>query len=157
MRKFKTTKICPRCGEKCDLAEPKCTDCGLVFSRLEFGSNKLAKKNIIAKQKDQVVYVKQFPKDLKRWKVGLLCGFLGLWGIHNLYVGKFFKGIFMLIAGILVTGAVTITALMFNQTYTTIASIFGGFLGIFWILDFFNILFCQFKVPISIDLMGGVK
>ena len=155
MSRFKTTKVCPRCNEKVDISENICPDCGLIFSRLELGSNKLAKKNILAKQKDMVVYVKQFPKDLTRWKVAVLCGFLGFLGIHNLYVGKFAKGIFMFIAGILTLGAVTITALMFNRTYTAIASIFSGFMGIFWIFDFFNILTFKFKVPISIDVTGG--
>ena len=55
-RSFKKTKTCPRCNEKCDLTATKCTDCGLVFARLELGSNKLAKKKILTGKKDEVVY-----------------------------------------------------------------------------------------------------
>ena len=42
-RKTYYSKRCPRCGTKNDYINSKCTKCGLIFSRVENGSNKLAK------------------------------------------------------------------------------------------------------------------
>ena len=80
MAKYKKseTKKCPRCGEKCLFASPKCPECGLVFSRLNFVTNKAGKKCVLKRQKDKLLYMTSWPSDVSRLKAILLCGFLGL-------------------------------------------------------------------------------
>ena len=81
-RRPKTTKICPRCGNKCLLAQEKCDDCGLLFSRLQYASNKAAKRKIAHFDSDFVICTKDYPSDLKWWKVLLMTIFTGLFGGH---------------------------------------------------------------------------
>lgn len=157
MKKFRTTKVCPRCSEKCDITDTKCPDCGLIFARLEFGSNKLAKKNILAKNKDHVVYTTTLPKDLKRRNLLLLCGFLGIFGAHNLYCGRYLKGIYMFFCGILTLACVTFTNYWFTDTLLYASSIPCGIMAFMWLFDFINLCLGKFKVPVSIDLTGETK
>ena len=67
MRK-KTTKRCPRCDTKCFSEDYKCNSCGLIFSRVEGGSNQIAKGLILAGKSNQTVKAKQFPKDVSKKK-----------------------------------------------------------------------------------------
>ena len=72
------SKRCPRCGTKNTYVEQRCTSCGLVFSRVENGSNKIAKGLLMAGKKDEVVLARMFPKDVRKKKFLLLCGFWGM-------------------------------------------------------------------------------
>ena len=51
-KKRSAYKKCPRCGNKCLLSQEKCDDCGLIFSRLQYASNKAAKRRILKFDKD---------------------------------------------------------------------------------------------------------
>ena len=155
MSRFKRTKTCPRCYEKCDLTDAKCPDCGLIFSRLELGSNKLAKKKILQGKKNEVVYNKGYPKDVRKFKVVLLCVFLGIFGAHCFYVGRIGRSIFMAIAGILTLACVTLTSFAFSEVLVSFSVIPSGIMGFMWIFDLVDVCINKFKIPISVDMGEG--
>lgn len=105
MAKYRRSEVkkCPRCGEKCLFNAPKCPECGLLFSRLSLVTNKAGKRCVRKHQKDKVLYVSSWPEDAKRWKALLLCGFLGLYGAHNFYLGRYIKATFSLIFSTITT------------------------------------------------------
>lgn len=153
MAKYKKseTKKCPRCGEKCLFASPKCPECGLVFSRLNFVTNKAGKKCVLKRQKDKLLYMTSWPSDVSRLKAILLCGFLGLFGAHNFYLGRYIKAIFSLIFVSITVVFASMTAYPdFYYIFIQIFAIPGAFPLIFWVLDFINICIGKYKIPVSI-------
>ena len=80
------TKKCPRCKNVCLLSQVECDECGLAFAKLDMATNKEGKRRLFRGQKEQVVYVKKYPKDVKKWKMILITLFLGLFGGHYFYV-----------------------------------------------------------------------
>lgn len=153
MEKTKLTKKCPRCSEKTFINAKKCDNCGLVFSRLEYLSNKEAKRAMLKGERNRIIYTSEFPRDLQRWIAVLLCGILGLLGIHNLYVGRYIKGIFSLVFTVLT--AILILVLNGNvlaNLYETILFIPGAMVFIFWFYDLFLLLMKKYKVPVALDM-----
>ena len=145
-------KKCPRCGTKNNYTENRCTSCGLVFSRVENGSNKIAKGLLMAGKKDEVVLARMFPNDVRKKKFMLLCGFLGIFGAHNFYVGRYIKAIYMLIVGI--ASCVLASLNIFSQAYDTFMSfffVFPALLAYFWIEDFVLIALNKYKVPVALE------
>ena len=147
----KDVKKCPRCHQKCLLNQKTCTGCGLIFSRLEQATNYQAKKQFFKKDKS-VVMVKKLPKDVKKWKLILYCFFLGLFGAHNFYVGRYYRATYMLVIGvasfILASGEYS----QFYETFMSYFFIFPALLAVFWMFDFFNIVFNTFKVPVALPV-----
>lgn len=157
MRYIKT-KRCPRCGTKNEYSQFRCTECGLIFSRVENGSNQLAKGLILAGKKNETVKGYGFPKDVKKSKFLFLCGFLGLFGAHNFYVGRYVKAVFQLVSGLL---ALVLTVLSSNIANIDFVMSFI-FLpialdGIFWCLDFVDGIFNKYRIPVAVDFSDGEK
>jgi TM2 domain-containing membrane protein YozV len=149
-------KKCPRCKTKCFINEKKCHECGLIFERLNYTSNKTAKKNILHGRKDETIMVTEWPFDAKKSTSLWLCGFLGFTGAHNFYLGRFWKASIMLLGLVLAITTVLLSdfGLYGTTLYNTIryiAIIPGASVLIFWILDFINIFFEKYKIPVSID------
>ena len=65
-------KKCPRCGNHCLPNQAKCEECGLIFARMEFASNKAAKKKLLKFDNDFVIYTNQYPADVSYWKIFFL-------------------------------------------------------------------------------------
>ena len=148
----RVTKKCPRCGEKNLEQALKCSDCGLVFSRMELATNKAAKKMIKQGQKDKVVYVKSTPKDLKRWKLILLTIFTGLWGGHLFYVGRYNKAIFMLIFGLIyIVGGILSISNLLSKGIEMVVYFCVGILGFCWLFDVLDVCIFRLKIPVYID------
>lgn len=153
------TKRCPRCGEKCLFSAYKCPECGLIFSRLSLVTNKAGKKAFWKRQNDKILHVTSWPEDAKRWKALLLCGFLGLYGAHNFYLGRYYKAFFCLIF----TAISTVFACMtvypdFYFIFIRIFAIPAAFPLIFWVTDFVRICIGKYKIPVSIpDKIEEVK
>ncbi len=147
----KDTKKCPRCGCVCLNFQKKCEECGLVFERLKEATNKEAKKQFFKKDKS-VVMVKELPSDIQRWKLILLCLFLGPFGVHNLYVGRYYKGTFMLVVGLISLILASLNNVPdFYDVFMSYFFVFPALLGIFWIVDLFNICFGFYKVPVALE------
>lgn len=152
------TKRCPRCDTKNRLTNYRCSSCGLIFSRVETGSNVLAKNLILAGKSDQTVKARMFPKDVSKKKFLLLCGFLGIFGAHNFYVGRYKKAIFQLICGLL--AAVCVACGSFIPHYQTIMSFISvpiGIDGVMWAWDFADGAFNHYRIPVAVDLVDGGK
>mgnify|MGYP005776289561 CR=1 FL=1 len=148
-------KKCPRCHEKCFAHEKACHECGLVFERLNYTSNKTAKKLILKGNRKDTIKTSDWPYDAKKSTALLLCGFLGFSGAHNFYLGRFVKGAVSLF-GILLS---VIMVILNDQIYGTttwdvlrfIVLIPGCCVLIFWVSDFLSILFERYKIPVAID------
>ena len=159
MRKVKyKSKKCYRCGTKNNYHDIRCRECGLIFTRVENGSNKIAKGLLLAGKKDEVVFAKRFPKDVSKKKFLLLCGFLGIFGAHNFYVGRNKKAIYQLVCGILAVLCVCIgPAFSFYDTLMSFISVPIGFDTIFWAWDFVDGCINRYKIPVAVDFVSEVK
>lgn len=154
MRKLKyKSKRCPRCQTKNDYTQARCTECGLIFSRVENGSNRIAKNLLLGGKKEDVLLAPGYPKDVSKKKFLLLCGFLGLFGVHNFYVGRYKKAVFQLIMGMLTIILFVFSGILAN--IDTIMSFFSVPIGISVMIicfDFIDGIFNKYKIPIAVDL-----
>ena len=144
-------KKCPRCKNKVQDYQKKCDECGLIFSRLDKAQNKFARKELLGGHKENVVYVKKLPSDVSRWKLILLCGFLGVFGAHCFYVGRYPRGFYMLIVGLI---SIVMSVLPFTEIYEKFISFFfilPGLLAYMWIFDIVRIGFGTFKIPVALE------
>ena len=155
MAKEKLYKKCPRCGEKTFITAKTCEGCKLVFSRMEFASNKAGKAAIKAGNKEAVIKTNQYPKDYNKWKMLIICFFGGLFGAHNIYVGRYIKGFFMLSAMVLLIG------LMFAIPSASLAELFSrwmfipyGIIVILWFSDLALIALGKYKIPVALEMPG---
>ena len=158
-KREKTRKTCPRCKSVCDINEKKCEDCGLNFEKLQYASNRLAKKNFWAKKYDEIIKIPSFPSDVSRTQTLMLSIFLGVFGAHNFYVGRYYKGFFQLLMGIL-TVTLVIVASATSTVYNTLVNIIMPFIGVYaltWLFDVTAIIFGNYKIPISIDMSMALK
>ena len=143
---------CPRCGEKNLANQKKCAFCGLVFERLNYCSNKSARKEVIKLRKRNYIMTKEWPADASKKVALLLCGFLGLFGAHNFYLGRFYKGMTVLF------GLICSIVLLFLP-YKSLAYDIIWYISllpaacvlIFWAMDFIKIFLERYKIPVSID------
>lgn len=153
MEKTKIWKKCPRCGEKNYVANKKCENCGLVFSRLEFTSSAKAQEAILKGEKEKILKTSDFPRDLSRLKAILLCVFGGLLGLHNIYVKRYIKGFFCMFFTLLT--AILILVLdssVQTQLYEVYLWIPGSMVFIFWFYDLAMLLLKKYKVPVALDM-----
>lgn len=153
MEQSKLWKKCPRCGEKNYIANKRCENCRLIFSRLEFTSSKKAKQAIIRGEKEKILRTTDFPKDLSRTKAIILCALGGWMGLHNIYVKRYLKGFFSLFFVILTAIFILLlngqTISYIFQTYLFIP---GGLVFIFWFYDLILLLLKKYKVPVVLDM-----
>lgn len=154
----KIYKHCPRCGEKNYINAKVCDNCKLVFSRLQYASNKMAKQAIKRGAKEEVIKTKDLPSDVNKWKLFLLSAVGGLVGAHNFYIGRYFKAIFSLFFFSLTF----ILLLCFDsgwvaQIYNSILFIPAGLVFIFWLYDTLLIGLSKYKVPVALDMPTAQK
>ena len=143
---------CPRCNEKNLASQKKCGACGFVFDRLNYCSNKSAKKEVIKFHRTNYFMTKEWPEDASKKKALLFCGLLGILGANNFYLGRFFKASFVLFGFIC---AVLLVLLPYGSTMYSTISFFGAIPGaavlFFWVFDFINIFLERYKIPVSIN------
>ncbi len=150
-------KKCPRCKTKCLKHEKSCHVCGLIFDRLNYTSNKLAKKNLLKGRRNEVIMVSEWPYDAKKSTALWLCGFLGFSGAHNFYLGRFWKASIMLLGILIALTLVILSDLGFPTNsgiyyYLRVIGIIpGSSVLIFWISDFISIFLEKYKIPVSVD------
>ena len=154
-KKVKEFKRCPRCETKTHIYQDKCPVCGLIYSRLSRASNKEAKKAIRKGELNRVICDKTLPKDLNKWKLFFMSLFLGMFGGHYYYIGKYKTGmvfsvstLFLMTAGALATNDGTIWERAYFWMWLMIipASACLVALAVNWI----QILTNGFKVPIAL-------
>lgn len=156
LRKKSPFKKCPRCKTKCLIHSKKCQDCGLIFERLNYTSNKVAKKNLLKGRKNEVVMTNDWPLDAKKSTALLLSGFLGFTGAHNFYLGRFFRASFVFLGLLLALAMVFLSEYGLYETrlYETVrivALVPGSSVLFLWFADFISIFLEKYKIPVSID------
>ena len=148
-------KKCPRCKSKCYKHEKKCSDCGLIFERLNYTSNKCAKKLLLKGKYKDTIKTYDWPVDVKKSTALFLCIFLGYTGAHNFYVGRFLKALISLTGFILSIIMVILTDYIYGSTLWNILWLFALIPGTcvlwFWFSDLIFILFEKYKIPVAID------
>lgn len=147
---------CPNCYGKIDKESGICTKCGFNKKSLEFSSNKKAKELKRSGDGDLVIETNILPSDVSKKNLLLFCGFLGVFGAHYFYVGKMIRGLINLIVSIYasVFGVLSFFNLSGDKVYAYFeyfALLFFGFVFIFTIFDFVNIMLNRFKVPVYVD------
>jgi len=150
--KFKT---CPSCGMRMIESTPTCEECGLVFERLNFATNKDAKRKIKRGYRDYIIRTRKLPSDVKYWKLLLLVIFTGLMGGHNYYVGRYLRGsIFSILFVITILCCVLNSWIMayYPQWMELIGALVIGPFGLVWLYDVTLVIIKKFRVPIAIDL-----
>ena len=148
----KTHKKCPRCGNKCLIAQERCEECDLVFSRLQYASNKEAKRKLRHFDNDFIIYTNQYPSDVSWWKLLLLTFLTGLVGGHYYYVGKYWKGGLMSAGFVYLVFCTIFNAQMVDIFEATLAYLPIGILGISWLVSLIFVCFKKFTVPVIVKL-----
>ncbi len=151
-KKLKAFKKCPRCGNKCLRQQETCEDCGLIFARLQYASNKAAKRKIRHFDKDFVIYTNQYPSDVSWWKLLLLVFLTGLVGGHYYYVGKYWKGALMTTGFVYLVFCTIFNAAMVEALEAHFAYLPIGILGIAWIASLIYVACKKFKVPVIVEV-----
>ena len=87
-----------------------------------------------------------------------MCGFLGLFGAHNFYVGRYVKAVFQLIIGLLSLILTVLSGYIPNLDFI-MSFIFlpVAIDGIFWCLDFVDGLLNKYRIPVAVDFSDGEK
>lgn len=151
-KKIKEFKRCPRCDTKALIYQDKCNACGLIYSRLANASNKEAKKAIKAGQKNRVICDKTLPKDVNKWKLFFMSLFLGFFGGHFYYVGKYKTGIVFSVSVVLLMISSAIDVKLWYQyafwIWFLILPASGCF--VYWAVTVVQILTNSFRVPIAL-------
>jgi TM2 domain-containing membrane protein YozV len=149
--------LCPKCYGKIDKEKNRCDYCGFNLNELNNASNKEAKKALKGIYKDDVIYTSKLPADVSKKKLLLYAIFLGMFGAHHFYVGKFWQGFCMalitcvtLILGtfLYVTGSITDNIIQYAFEFSTA---FQGGVLIYWISNIIGIIFNKYKVPVYKD------
>ena len=151
----KTTFECPRCGLKCLKGVESCPECGLVFSRLEIATNKDAKQKIRRHDKDFIINTSQIPSDVSYVKLLLLVIFVGIFGGHCFYVGRYWRGAILLVNALLLMSYVIFNDFLVNvdggKLIAALATL-GGFVLLVWAYDVISVILKRFKIPVAIDV-----
>ena len=148
-------KRCPRCDSKVPVEMLVCPSCQLNFQKFDTATNKEAKEAIKTGEKERVLMRKGLPSDVKRWKLLLITIFLGLFGGHYYYVGRYKMGAFFSIFFFVgITNAI-LTALLpempkgeLYQIFTLLVLIWGVVI-LMWSIDIAKVVLNKFKVPVS--------
>ena len=149
--------LCPKCYGKIDKNQQRCIYCGFYMNELKNATNKEAKRIKKTIYKDDILYTTKIPSDVSKKKLILFSIFLGLFGVHDFYVGKFWQGLFFCITTSVTLILSTILMLMNTIYQNTIQTIFEfwtiaqGLAIIFWVWDIFKISFERFKIPVYKD------
>ena len=155
-KKEQNYKYCPRCDTKCIISADSCSDCGLVFSRLQIATNKDAKKKILRRDTDFIIKTADLPSDVNFFVLAGLSIFFGLFGAHSFYVGRYVRGLIALIPTLILISFVIFNEQMIaidgtGATLGVLTTLFGFFIFM-WPIDIMLIFMKKFKVPIAIDI-----
>lgn len=151
-KKIKEFKRCPRCDTKALIYQDKCNACGLIYSRLVNASNKEAKKAIKAGQKNRVICDKTLPKDVNKWKLFFMALFLGFFGGHFYYVGKYKTGIVFSVSAALLAISAAIDPIAWATYYFWMWFLIlpGSGCLVYLAVNWVQILANSFRVPIAL-------
>jgi hypothetical protein len=154
-RKKNPTKICPRCKIRLPEEVDTCPDCSLSFDRLSLATNKDAKRKIKRGERDYIIKTNKLPSDVKFHKLLLMSIFLGAFGGHCYYVGRYLRGVILTLNMALMLVCVIFNSSIVGVWNGVLIEILGIIVGIFllvWMYDVWMVMMKRFKVPVAIDL-----
>ncbi len=141
---------CPNCDGKIKDGKYVCEICGTKVADIENASYEKAveilnKGNLYEKEK--IFYSHKIPKEISRKKLLLFTIFLGLFGAHDLYVGKKKLGIAKMVCFIVaeIIGILTIENILVG--FGTISGLILLFPFATWIFDVFKVIFKKYPFP----------
>lgn len=143
---------CPNCENKVYEGAYNCAYCGLKTKHFNNVSNAKA-KNILLHgklyEKEEIIYTNKLTDEICRKSLILKTIFGGWFGIHNIYVGNYFKGFLSPIC--LVIGFVLG---LFEMKFSMGAYFFVGLLMaiplLIWIWDIMAVILRRFKIPVAL-------
>lgn len=150
-------KHCPRCGEKVPATVAVCPNCSLSFQKFLLATNGQAKKDIKQGEKEKVLMRTGRPSDIKFVPMLLITIFLGMFGGHYYYTGRYKMGIFFSsffaigVANAVITNVLKIKSggHVFELFYLLV--LVWGFVLVLWIIDVAKVILNKFKYPVSRD------
>ena len=140
---------CPKCGNK--LIEDKCPFCKTTKQDILTAVNKPVRKMNLKERQKIVFYTNNIPLDVSRKKLILYSIFLGLFGVHCMYVGRYLRGCLiplLFLIGFLLALLIQETSAIYDVLH---GGIIGGLVGVslfMWWWDILVILFKKFKIPV---------
>ena len=147
--------FCPKCYGNIQKESGRCLKCGFSIHDLKKASNKEAIKQIRSGNGDMVLQSKILPPVVSKKKLLLYCGLLGIFGAHNFYVGKMFRGFLNLVVSILGVFLLVFSFFEINSGFFKYLEYIGGICFALNIIlvssDFSSILFNKFKVPVYLE------
>ncbi len=153
-------KTCPRCGLKTIESTEVCEDCGLRFERLALATNKDAKRKKLRGDRSFIIKTKTLPSDVSFIRLLLYTIFLGIFGGHCYYTGRYLKGAMFTINMLLLIIFTVFNSYfisLWNGYFFEIVMPFCGAILCVWIYDIIAVATKRFKVPVAIDLKGEDK
>ena len=151
-------RTCPRCGHRQVVSLPKCTECGLKYSRMENATHAEAMKAFKEKDKARVVYVNDIPSDLNKVKF-IISLFFGFVGAPSLYVGKKVRGWYSLLSFVLLFISMYaqtelyeagIDTYYFNYFVTTTFGLLCAASFVLWADDVVRAITRRYKFPVAL-------
>lgn len=154
IKSLENKKICPRCQLKVDSSCEECPDCGLMFSRLAIATNKDAKELKKRGERQFIVNTSTLPSDVNFVKLFCLTIFMGFVGGHCFYVGRYARGLILLLNFIMIVCLTIFNAqlIAFSEALVGALCTFAGFILFIWFYDIFMVALKKFKVPVGINL-----
>ena len=152
--------VCPRCGIKSYRGIDSCPECGLVFSRLEVATNKEAKAKKLRGDRDFIINTTKLPNDVSFLKLLLFSIFLGPFGVHCFYVGRYLRGSIILSDFVAIVLAVVFNSYLVDiddGKFIAAISVIMGLIMFTWFYDIIMIVIKKFKVPVAIDIEGEIQ
>ena len=149
--------LCPKCYGKVNKNTNRCDYCGMRMSDLEGATNAQAKIALKSIYKDDVMYVEKLPKDVSKKKLLLLSIFAGVFGAHDFYVGRLWRGLYKVFTLAFLVCLIVIHGGSKNNIYFAIAQILQGISFVICLLDILYISIGKYKVPVYKTLFSKGK
>lgn len=143
---------CPKCYGSMKKKDGICTHCGFKLSEFDGATNQKVRQAIRDGKREDILYTNNLPIDITKKSLLMYCIFLGLFGAHNYYCGKFGKAIYMTITTVFsclfsVLKTNNLGGWFVNYFFSFVA-LLQGITMFMWIIDLINICINKFKVPV---------
>ena len=143
---------CPKCYGGMSKKTGMCMHCGFRLQDFDGATNEKARIARKEGKKEDILYTSTLPIDVSKKALLLYAIFLGLFGAHNYYVGKFGKAIYMTVTCVFyilfqILKACNVGTSFVNYFFTFVA-VLQGVTIVLWILDLIYIIINKFKVPV---------
>ena len=108
-------------------------------------------------ERKYIVSTTTLPSDVNFIKLLCLAIFTGFVGGHCFYVGRYGRGVLLLLNFILIVCLTVFNSqlIAFSEALVGVLCTVAGFILFIWFWDVFMIVVKKFKVPVGIDLASG--